>query len=98
VSNVTPKIEKPGHPFTSATRLSLNPYFVFATDSVSKSPTGQKPHGGSIGKIQRSAAFRPILTDGLALSENETYLLRLGKSCQSESENILFNRTEYGAF
>ncbi len=43
-------------------------------------------------------AFRPTLTDGLALSENETYLLRLGNSCQPESKPILFNRTEYRGF
>jgi hypothetical protein len=30
--------------------------------------TGQKPHRDSTGKIKRPVAFRPTLTDGLALS------------------------------
>jgi len=52
-------------------------YRLLTTGSFSKSPTGQKPQRDSTGKIQRSVAFRPTLTDGLALSENNTLISNL---------------------
>jgi hypothetical protein len=71
-------MKKPSHTFTAATRLSLNPILFSLPLSGYRSGSGlfagQKLHKDSKGKIQRAVAFRPTLTDGLALSENKTLI------------------------
>jgi len=65
-------MKKPSHPFTSATRLSLKYIGGFPTEALltpHKNLTkSEDSHSEISAQNRRPVAFRPTLTDGLALS------------------------------